>query len=169
MITAEQIIKIFEMKPLPSEGGYYAETYRSKEKIISADPAIKDISRKNLGTAILYLLTPSTFSALHRLKSDELFHFCLGDAVTMLQLHPDGSGKVITLGTDILNNQQIQVTVPKYTWQGSFLKPGGKFALMGCTVTPGFDFEDFELGRRDILLEQYPSQRDLIIKLTREK
>jgi len=155
------------MKPLPYEGGYYTETYRCDEKIAQAALPTRYSSEKNFSTAILYLLTPDTFSAFHRLRSDEIFHFYLGDSVTMLQLHPDGSSEVTTLGQDIMKGQRVQVTVPKNSWQGCFLNEGGRFALMGCTVAPCFELEDFELAQRKELLKQYPGQRDLILKLTR--
>jgi predicted cupin superfamily sugar epimerase len=167
MMTAEQIIDFFQMRPLPYEGGFYVETYRCDEKIGQAALPTRYTGEKNFSTAILYLLTPDTFSALHRLRSDEIFHFYLGDPVTMLQFHPDGSSEVMTLGQDIIKGQRIQVTVPKNSWQGCFLNEGGRFALMGCTAAPGFEFSDFELASREKLLEQYPGLRDLILKLTR--
>jgi len=166
MMTAEQIIEFFQMKPLPHEGGYYVETYRSDEKIAQAALPTRYTGERNLSTAILYLLTPDMFSALHRLRSDEIFHFYLGDPVTMLQLHSNGSSEVITLGQDIFNDQRVQVTMPKNSWQGCFLNEGGKFALMGTTIAPGFEFADFELAHREELLRQYPNQRELILKLT---
>ena len=85
---------------------------------------------RNLSSVILYLLTAKTVSLMHRLKYDEMFHFYLGNPVTMLQLHPDGSSEIITLGHDILSEQEVQVLVPKGTWQGAFIQPGGKFSLM---------------------------------------
>lgn len=157
------------MKPLPAEGGYYVETYRAKEKIAQAALPDRFVGERNFSTAILYLLTPDTFSTLHRLKSDEVFHFYLGDPVTMLQLHPDGSSEVITLGQDILNGQRIQMLVPQGTWQGAFLRQGGKFALMGTTMAPGFKSNDFELGQREELLRRYPDQKELILKLSQQK
>ena len=145
MLTAEQIIDLFKMKPLPHEGGYYIETYRADEKISRSVLPERYSADRNLATAIVYLITPEKFSAMHRVKSDEIFHFYLGDPVTMLQLNPDGSSAAFTLGHDITKGQCLQLTVPKDTWQGCFLNPPGKFALLGCTVTPGFEFEDFEL------------------------
>jgi predicted cupin superfamily sugar epimerase len=127
------------MKPLPGEGGYYVETYRASEKISETALPAGYTDQRSFSTATLYLLTPNTFSALHRLKSDEIFHFYLGDPVTMLQLHPDGPSEVTTLGQDIMNGQRVQVTVPKNSWQGCFLNEGGRFALMGCTAAPGFE------------------------------
>ena len=166
-MTTEQIIKFFRMKPLPSEGGFYVETYRADEKISPTVLSAGYTSERNFSTAILYLLTPDTFSALHRVKSDEIFHFYLGDAVTMLILHTDGSSEVVTLGQDIFNDQRVQLTVLKDSWQACFLNEGGKFALMGTTVAPGFEFADLELAKREELLEQYPNHRELILKLTR--
>jgi predicted cupin superfamily sugar epimerase len=154
------------MKPLKGEGGFYAETYRCSERIGEAHLPAGYVGDRSLSSAILYLLTPETFSALHRLKSDEIFHFYLGDPATMLQLHPGGSAEVITLGRDILNGQRVQITVPAGTWQGCFLNPGGRFALMGTTVAPGFEFADFEPADRKTLLKQYPAQKNLILRLT---
>jgi predicted cupin superfamily sugar epimerase len=166
-MTAEQIIKFFKMKPLPQEGGYYVETYRAAEQIKKAALPPGFSGDRNISTAILHLLTADTISFLHRLKSDEMFHFYLGDPVTMLQLHPNGTSEIVTLGHDILNGQRVQALVPKGVWQGAFVEPGGKFALLGCTVAPGFDFADYEQADRAELLKQYPDRRDLIVKLTR--
>jgi predicted cupin superfamily sugar epimerase len=166
MMTAERIIEFFGMRPLPQEGSFYVETYRCREKIEQVKLPARYTGNRNFSTAILYLLTPDTLSALHRVKSDEIFHFYLGDPATMLQLHPDGASEVITLGQDILSGQRVQVTVPRDSWQGCFLNKGGKFALMGTTVAPGFETADFEPAQRQDLLERYPSQQNLIIKLT---
>jgi predicted cupin superfamily sugar epimerase len=167
MITAEKLIDFFGMKPLPAEGGLYVETYRSKEKIPAAALPARYSGERHFSTAILYLLTTDTFSGLHKLRSDETFHFYLGDPVTMLQLRPDRTSQIITLGQDILNGHRIQATVPQGTWQGCMLSESGKFALMGTTIAPGFDFADFEAGEQEELLGQYPEQKDLIIRLTR--
>lgn len=169
MTDAEQIIEFFAMRPLPREGGYYVETYRSPDKLGNSALPEKYAGERNLATAILYLITPETFSALHRIVSDEIFHFYLGDPVTMLQLHRDRTSETITLGHDVLNGQRIQVTVPANTWQGCFLNKPGGFALMGTTVAPGFDSADFELATREELLATYPDQHDLILRLTRER
>jgi len=168
-MTAEQIIKFFKMQPLRQEGGFYIETYRSAEKL-EKDVLLAGFSGdRNLASVILYLLTAKTVSLMHRLKCDEMFHFYFGDPVTMLQLHPDGTSDLITLGHNVLKEQKVQVLVPKGTWQGAFVQPGGKFALLGCSVAPGFDEEDFELGNRDALLAKYPDLRELILRLTRNR
>jgi predicted cupin superfamily sugar epimerase len=189
-MKAEEIIRLLHLKPLPVEGGYYAETYRSdviieppslpgrytrrgKSANGGADPTGR--STRAAGTAIYYLLTPDTFSALHRLASDEVYHFYLGDPVEMLLLRPDGSGAVITLGPDIAAGMHVQFTVPGGVWQGSRLRAGGppkggvasEFALLGTTMSPGFDPADFELGRRDELVRAFPAHAEKIRLLTR--
>jgi len=166
MLTAEEIIKILNLKPLPREGGYFRETYRSKEIIPEDFLPSRYKTSKCFSTAIYYFLTPEVFSALHRLHTDEIFHFYLGDTVTMLQLHHDGTSDVITLGQEIDKNQHTQIIVPKNTWQGCFLKEGGKFALMGTTMSPGFCESDFEVGVRKELVQRYPDREELILKLT---
>jgi len=167
MLTADQIIILFNLKPHPKEGGYFAETYRSLEILSEKALPSRYKGLRSFGTAIYYLLTPETFSAVHRLQSDEVFHFYLGDPVEMLQLWPDGSGKVITIGSDILNEIQPQVVVPRGVWQGARLIKDGSFALLGTTVSPGFELEDYETGRRDELVKSYPQFRELIIPLTK--
>jgi uncharacterized protein len=120
-----------------------------------------------LSTAIYYLLTPETFSALHRLRSDEVFHFYLGDPVEMLQLLPGGEGRLHVLGTDLAAGMRPQVVVPRDVWQGARLLPGGSLALLGTTVAPGFDPADCESGKRDALVAAYPDFRERIVALTR--
>jgi predicted cupin superfamily sugar epimerase len=165
-MTAEQIIRFFKMQPLRQEGGYYIETYRSAEQLKKEFLPPGFSGDRNLVSVILYLLTAKTVSLLHRLKCDEMFHFYFGDPVTMLQLHPDGRSDLITLGHNVLKEQKVQALVPRGTWQGAFVQPGGKFALLGCSVAPGFDEEDFELGDRETLLAKYPDMRELILRLT---
>jgi len=150
MLTAKQVQELFKLQPLQPEGGYFAETYRSP-----------------LSTAIYYMLTPDTFSAMHRLKGDEIYHFYLGDPVEMLMLKPDGSAEALLLGQKVTASMRVQQVVPGGTWQGSRLAPGGKFALMGTTMAPGFDPKDYEAGLRDALSAQYPAYAPLIAFLTR--
>ena len=165
-MTGKEIIELLNLKPLPGEGGYYRETYRSKEKISIESLSDKFYDAKAFGTAIYYFLIPGTFSALHKLPADEIFHFYLGDPVVMLQLHQDMTSEVIILGQKIDEGQQVQVVVPKGTWQGTCLREGGNFALMGTTMAPGFDFSDYVEGIRDSLIRQYPDQMEWIKKLT---
>lgn len=166
MITAEDLIKRFNMKPLPEEGGYYSETHRSSHTLSESSLPDNYSSDRSLSTAIYYMLTPETKSLLHRLPTEEIFHFYLGDPVLMLHLYPDGSSNQVILGQDLNRGQSVQVLVPKDVWQGSYLLEGGQFAFMGTTMSPGFDFSDNEIGNRDDLMKFYPSQKKLIERLT---
>lgn len=164
--SAKEIIDVLELKPLQKEGGLYRETYRSVGKMSPDATHSKNADSKNLCTAIYYLLTPDMFSAIHKLPTDEIFHFYLGDPVIMLQLRPNKTSEIITLGHDVINGQHVQVVVPKGTWQGSFLKDGGSYALMGTTMSPGFDSSDFEAGICGELINRYPDKKELIQRLT---
>jgi len=166
MPTAEQLIAHLKLQPHPREGGFFCETYRSAESLSAAALPDRYGADRSISTAIYYLLAPNSISALHRLRSDEVFHFYLGDPVQMLQLFPDGTGQRIILGSDMLAGQKLQVLAPRGVWQGSCLLPGGSFALLGCTVAPGFDYADYEHGQRTALTEQFPGFADLIEQLT---
>jgi len=166
MLSADDVIRRLNLQPHPKEGGFFRETYRAAEAILPSALATGYAGPRNHSTAIYYLLTPGTFSALHRLRSDEIFHFYLGNPVRMLQLGPDGKGQTVVLGPDVLGGQQVQVVVPRGVWQGSMLEPGGSFALLGCTVAPGFEYADYESGDRDALIKQYPEFSDMIRRLT---
>jgi predicted cupin superfamily sugar epimerase len=113
MLTADQIKTLFNLKPHPEEGGFFVETYRSTETLSRELLPNRYKGDRSFSTAIYYLLTPGTFSTIHRLRSDEVFHFYLGDPVEMLQLWPDGSGRILILGSDILNGMEPQVIVPR--------------------------------------------------------
>lgn len=165
-LSASKVIELLDLKPLPFEGGYYRETYRSKETIAHEALPGRFQGDRSWSTAIYYLLTPETRSAMHRLPADEMFHFYLGDPVTMLRLYPDGSSTVITLGNDLASEQSPQIFVPHGVWQGSRLTEGGHYALLGATVSPGFEFDDYEAGDREQLILKYPDQADLITRLT---
>jgi uncharacterized protein len=167
--SLDEILDLFDMQPLPVEGGFFTRTYLANE-IIPHD-ALPDRypDEKHFGTAILYLLTadPDCFSAIHRLPTDEIFHFYLGDPVEMLQLFPDGSSCRIVLGSDILTGQRIQHAAPRGVWQGSRLIPGGEYALLGTTMAPGFTDNDYFGGDRDELIMKYPNEAEMIRALTR--
>lgn len=163
----EALKKTLGLIPLPQEGGFYAESYRCDETLVPPCLPGRYRGERALATAIYFLLTPDTFSALHRLASDEVYHFYLGDPVEMLQLDQGGAGRVVTLGSDLGRGMRPQAVVPRGTWQGSRLLPGGSFALLGATVFPGFEFADFELARRDSLLASYPAFASFIRELTR--
>jgi predicted cupin superfamily sugar epimerase len=166
MMTAEEIIALLGLQPHPREGGFFRETYRSVRQLAAGALGGVYTSPRSVSTAIFYLLTPGTCSAIHRLASDEIFHFYLGDPVRMVQLFPDGRGTTVVLGRDLQAGQNPQVIVPAGVWQGSILEDGGRFALLGCTVAPGFDFADYEHGDRDALLARYPEFDEMIRRLT---
>jgi uncharacterized protein len=166
MLTAKQIIERLALQPLTIEGGYFRETYRSK--LLVPRPILPDEHEgdRNISTAIYYLLTPDTFSTIHRVHSDEVFHFYAGDPVVMLQLWPDGEGRVLTIGNDLAAGHEPQMVVPAGVWQGCRLMSGGRWALMGCTVAPGFDYADYTAGNRRELIAAYPEFVEIITALT---
>lgn len=120
----------------------------------------------SLLTSIYYLLTQDTHSAMHRLPADELYHFYLGDPVELLLLLPDGSGRILVLGNDLARGEMLQVLVPAGAWQGSRIRPGGRMALMGTTMSPGFRFSDYLQGSADELIERFPDWKDMIRTLS---
>ena len=164
-MDSEEIIRLLDLQPHP-EGGYYRETYRSDEKISARSLPVRYKTDRCLSTAIYYLITSRSYSMLHRIYTDEMYHFYLGDPVLMLLLHPDGPGKTTVLGNDITAGYSPQCLVPSRVWQGLCLVEGGNFALMGTTVAPGFNFDDFELGARQELIEKYPGYANMIERLT---
>jgi uncharacterized protein len=166
-VTADDIRRLLRLEPLSEEGGLFREIYRSA-LVLSASvlPPWYRGGERNASTAIYYLLSPGVFSALHRVRGDEVFHFYLGDPVEMLQLFPNGTGRVVVIGTDIQGGMQPQVVVPGGVWQGCRVI-GAQFALMGTTMSPGFDVRDFEPGDRAALIERYPQQSEMITALTR--
>ena len=163
------MIELLGLRPLPVEGGHFLQTWCADETIASAALPARYGRAKPLGTAIYYLLTddPGSFSALHRLPTEEVYHFYLGDPVELLMLHPDGRGEPVVLGHELLNGQRVQHVVPRGVWQGSRLVEGGRFALMGTTMAPGYDDQDYTGGVRDELAARYPAQADRIRRLTR--
>lgn len=168
-MTANEVIKKLELRPLPEEGGYYRETYRSDAGQVSAKIfGINADSNRVISTGIYYLVVPESFSALHRVRSDEMFHFYAGDPAEMIQIDEQGNIERITIGSNIAAGEIPQVLVRRGVWQGLRLKSGGKWALMGTTVAPGFEFEDFEVGNREEMINQFPHLRNDIIRYTRE-
>jgi predicted cupin superfamily sugar epimerase len=168
-VTAEQIIRHFDLKPLVGEGGMFRQTYLAAERIPRHALPPRYSGDKPLGTAIFYLLTdaPDSFSELHTLPTDEIYHFYAGDPVDMLLLHPDGRGERVRLGADFMNGQHVQFVVPRDVWQGSRLAPGGRWALMATTMAPGYTDSDYMGGERAELLARYPQFAQDIERLTR--
>jgi hypothetical protein len=165
-MTAEEIKALLRLEPHPVEGGFFRRTYTSSVSVALLGGV------RPYGTAIYYLLEEGTFSEMHVLSSDEIFHFYLGDPVQMLQLLPDGGSRVVTLGPDLAAGQHVQLVVPAGVWQGTRLVDdgkagGGKVALLGCTVTPGFDFADYRNASADELIAKWPQEVKRIKALTR--
>ncbi len=156
-MTVEEVIRHFELQPLAMEGGYFRQNYRSSETTPEGKP---------MGTAIYYLLTADTFSRLHKLPADEIYHFYLGDPVELLLLHRNGAGKMVTLGKEIEKGMEVQLAVPAGCWQGSRLAPGGKWALLGTTMAPGFTDDDFVPAQSEELKRKYPHFAPEIESLT---
>ena len=167
MLTAQQLIERLGLVPLTIEGGYFRETYRAAMTIAAGALPDNYGGNRNVSTAIYYLLTLETYSAIHRVRSDEVFHFYAGDAVEMLQLTPDDGAHVVIIGNDLAAGQEPQVVVPAGVWQGCRLVRGGSWALMGCTVAPGFDYADFELAERTQLTGSFPEHAEMIAALTK--
>jgi uncharacterized protein len=165
----DELIRLYNLKPLPVEGGLFTQSYRSDVTLAPDALPPRYTAERPAGVAIMYLLTPdpNSFSALHRLPTDEIYHFYLGDPVHLLQLYPDGRSEHITLGQDVLNGQRVQYVAPREVWQGSFLLPAGKFALIGTTMAPGYVHSDYIGGERSALIAQYPHEATLITRLTR--
>ena len=156
--TAEQLIQMLGLSPLPEEGGMTVQTYYSDKKI-GDEPG---------GTAIYYLLSGQAYSHLHRLTGDEMYHFYLGDPVELVELLPDGTAKITVLGQDVLAGQKVQYMVPAGHWQGSRLKEGGDWALLGTTMCPGYTDACYEHADAEELKKQYPEAISAIDRLTGE-
>ncbi|MBU0727642.1 MAG: cupin domain-containing protein [Pseudomonadota bacterium] len=160
-LCTEDLIKILDLKPHP-EGGYFRESYRAKGKV-----EVNELKgSRNYSTAIYYLLESNDRSKLHRLASDEVWHFYLGDPLVIVEIDETGSVKETVLGADVARGEILQYVVKAKKWFGACVAPGGSYALVGCTVAPGFDFADFEIGDRRQLLKQFPQARLIIEKVT---
>lgn len=160
-MTAAEVKRLLELDPHPKEGGFFRQTYKSSLALRAPQ------GERSAGTAIYFLLEPGTFSEMHVLPSDEVFHFYLGDAVEMLQLLPSGQSRVIRLGQNLAAGEQVQLLVPGGVWQGTRLIGDGKMALLGCTVTPGFDYADYRSGSFAELSARWPQESARIGTLTR--
>jgi predicted cupin superfamily sugar epimerase len=169
-LTSSALIELLGLVPLPHEGGHFRQTWVSDLVVAAGALGPRYPVAKAAGTAIYYLLTddPDSFSALHRLPTDEVYHFYLGDPVEQVLLHPGGRTEHVVLGHDLGSGQRVQHVVPRGVWQGSRLRPGGRVALLGTTMAPGFDASDYEAGVREALLRAYPAEAEAIVALTRQ-
>lgn len=164
-MTADDIINRFGLQPHPKEDGYFVETYRSADRISWEALPGRYQGDRAYSTAIYFLLTEKGFSELHRLSSDEIYHYYMGAPLELLLLLPDGSGKRLRLGNDLEAGEQPQIVVPRNSWQGAFTT--GQYTLFGCTVAPGFEYPDYEAGNCAELVKQYPQFETNIKRLTR--
>jgi predicted cupin superfamily sugar epimerase len=181
----EDLIQKFNLSPHP-EGGFYRETYRSEQNVITIleDESSENAARQRSAcTAIYFLISPGNISRLHRIKSDEIWHFYLGSPLSIIEIgnefQPNNFRETI-LGHDIAQGQLVQYTVKRGTWFGCYpavdptdprphsssIMKQDSYSFVGCTVAPGFDFADFELASRSKLLDQFPKASEIIIKLT---
>jgi predicted cupin superfamily sugar epimerase len=168
IVTAGDWIARLGLVPHP-EGGWYRETYRAADVIPHGALPPRFSGSRHASTAVYFLITRDAFSALHRIRSDELWHFYAGDPVTLTILDADRRGSLVTLrlGGDPAGDGLPQAVIPAGAWFGAEVAAPGAFALVGCTVAPGFDFADFELAARADLMARYPQHRAAIERLTR--
>lgn len=165
-LTLQDLIKKLDLSPHP-EGGYYKETYRSEGSIPQEALGAKYLGERSLSTGIYFLLTADNFSAFHRIHQDEMWHFYYGEPIRVHMIAPTGEYSFQDLGMDLTNGQVPQFVVPGGYWFASEVASKTGFGLVGCTVAPGFDFEDFELATRESLMDEFPEHEEVIRRLTR--
>ncbi|MEN9685723.1 MAG: hypothetical protein RLZZ28_1509 [Bacteroidota bacterium] len=161
------MVAAFGLLPHP-EGGYYRETYRSAVQIAQNALPVGFSGDRVLSTSIYFLLEKGNFSAFHRIKSDECWHFYAGDPLLIHVIENNGNYQLIRLGKNIEQGETFQAMVAAGAWFASETAPGGEFSLVGCTVSPGFDFQDFELAKAAILATRFPERKSLIKRLCRQ-
>ena len=167
MNVVKGFVAQYQLVPHP-EGGYYKETYRSGVVLNKELLPLGFCGDRNSSTAIYFLLEQGNFSAFHRIKSDECWHFYSGHTLLIHVLETSGNFYTIKLGNDAANGEVFQAIVPANSWFASEPAPNGSYCFVGCTVSPGFHFEDFELGKAAKLSTDYPSKKELISRLCRQ-
>jgi len=167
MKSAEYWIEKLGLKP-HAEGGFFAEVYRSPDFISGECLHERYQTNRALATSIYFLITDKSFSAFHRLLSDEIWHFYDGDALALHLLKPDGSLETSLLGKDIQAGQSLQMVMPAQHWFAAEMTTKNAYALVGCTVFPGFEYTDFQLADEAMLLKKYPQHEAIIRRLTRK-
>ncbi len=163
-LTQHEIVSQLDLQPHP-EGGFFKEVYRSAEAIPAEALPADFEGPRNYSTSIYFMLTAQSFSAFHRIRQDEIWHFYLGQPIELHWLTPDGEHHEVRVGSNLSQGEALQVVVPAGAWFAARVLQD--FALVGCTVAPGFDFADFELAHRDKLIEEFPQHKDLIERFTR--
>ena len=163
----QQLINHYKMQPHP-EGGYYLQSYQSSGRI-PAESLPEDFSgSRPFSTAIYFLLEQGNFSAFHRIKSDECWHFYAGQSLLVYVLQPNGNLDIIRVGNNLEVGETFQYVVPANCWFASEPAPESDFSFVGCTVAPGFDFEDFELAKAAELVQLFPQHQPIIARLCRQ-
>jgi predicted cupin superfamily sugar epimerase len=165
-LTVDGLVSSLGLLPHP-EGGFYRETYRSPEILAASALPARFHGERALSTAIYFLVPRGAFSALHRIQSDEVWHFYRGAALEIVCIDPDGRRRDVRLGPDLDRGDVPQAVVTAGTWFGSRVVGDGELSLVGCTVAPGFDFADFELATRAVLAARFPAHAGVIAALTR--
>jgi predicted cupin superfamily sugar epimerase len=166
MLTAKNLVERFAMQPHP-EGGWFRENYRSLETIPKSQLPRRFSGDRNYSTAIYFLLEKGSFSGFHKINSDECWHFYAGSTLWIHVIHLNGRLETIRLGPAVLEGEQVQAIVPATCWFASEPAGGTEFSFVGCTVAPGFDYNDFELAKGELLSKQFPQHRALISRLCR--
>lgn len=161
-----QIIKSLDLEPHP-EGGFYKETYRSEGVMNPQDSGLEMEGNRNFSTSIYFLLVAGNFSAFHRIKQDEIWHFYDGDPIDLHVINPKGEYTKVKIGRNFANGEVPQYVVQAGDWFASEVSQNGNYSLAGCTVSPGFDFRDFELANAQQLTAVYPVYLEVISRLTR--
>ncbi|TPN84758.1 cupin domain-containing protein [Aquimarina algicola] len=165
-LDLKNIIDRLDLSPHP-EGGFYKETYRSKGDIPQSVLGANFTGERSYCTGIYFLLTSDNFSAFHRIKQDEIWHYYKGSSLYVHVITPKGVYKKYAVGTNFDEGEVPQLVVPAGYWFASSVKDESSYSLVGCTVSPGFDFEDFEMASRDQLINQYPDHQKVITQYTR--
>ena len=164
----QAIISKLDMQPHP-EGGYYKEIYRSEDEISSDFLSERYPGGRNCSTSIYYLLISGSFSAFHKINQDEIWHFYDGAPVAIHIISPFGKYKKQIVGRNLDQEEVPQLVVPGNHWFAAEVTEHDNFSLVGCTVAPGFDFDDFELAKRDELISVFPDHSEIIKMFTREE
>jgi len=167
MSIVNTLIQRYGLEPHP-EGGWYKQTYKSDEQIAAGALPERFSAPRVFSTAIYFLLEKGNFSAFHRIKSDECWHFYAGNPLLIYIIERSGELKVISLGSDHGKGQSFQYVVPANCWFASRPAPESEYCFVGCTVSPGFEFDDFELADATELSIIYPQHKPIIIELCRQ-
>jgi len=166
MSRSARLIQQFNLQPHP-EGGWFKQTYKSDEEIVVDALPKRFTESRVFSTAIYFLLEQGNYSAFHRIKSDECWHFYMGDPLLIYIINQSGELEIISLGNDFEKGHAFQYVVPANCWFASRPAPRGEYCFVGCTVSPGFEFTDFELAEVNALIRMYPQHKEIISELCR--